>query len=63
MFFQIVLAPGERRNSQKDRDESKEDVPTHFRVRHTFIPFTVLLMEGDTVYYTTPQAKKQAGNA
>ena len=23
----------------------------------------VLRMEGDTVYYTTPQAKKQAGNA
>ena len=54
-------APGERRNAQKKCEDSEADIPSHFRVRHTFSPFTVLLIKDDELlsYYTTPQAKKQ----
>ena len=35
-----------RKHDRDDRDDHKQNTSPHFRIRHTFSPFTLLLMEG-----------------
>ena len=55
--FFAFAETGEYEDGQRDCDDRKEDISFHFRVRHHFIPFTVLLMEGfgiTTLLYHAP---------